>query len=742
MCYHSLSCSMASEVERMADYDDLKHMVMSFRVTELQVLLGYAGRNKSGRKHELQARALSLLKNNCSTPVQIKIKDLYRRRFPRRLVAPPAYLSSIVPEQQTKLSSHSLSSNSLYTQQHGHSQHSPPTSGHHHNTSSHSISHSHSSHSSHNTHSSHSSHNAHSLHNSHSSLSPLGSASCPPQAYHPDVNLKVLPFFDILAELVKPSALMVAGKYRDPQQTILFHLTPSQITQILESQDPRTRNFAVQVQLRFCLAETSCEQDDRIPTSVTVKINGKLCTLPPCFPQNKPGVEVKRPGRPINITQLTRLNATMPNYIEVQWIPEIGRSYCLSVYLVRQLNSEILLHRLRSRNIRNPDHSRALIKEKLSHDPDSEIATTSLRVSLICPLGKMRMSVPCRPVTCTHLQCFDASLYIQMNERKPTWICPVCDKKAPFDSLVIDGLFLEILRNPPESNEIIFVEDGSWTPLGPKQEKPSHILSSPSNSSKGGHSSSQSTPSKKSKEVVIDLTLSSSEEEDDDDDDDDDDIPVQPVQPAPAQQQQEPQKIDSDKDAEVEEDLEDADLDDDTAVQNYASRVEQRINDDDDDDDDISEAMPTMTTSVDHGSNRVERGRETPHMPPLPILPTPTSKGPSFMESGPHSLIPPVSSVGHRIVPSMDIAPSSLSMYPEFNTLLGLHPLSASSADYHDIDLYSLLQSDRVQYPPPPYYMDQGASRSSSVATSSTTSRAGSTGSGHGIGPPDVIPLD
>lgn len=47
--------------------------------------------------------------------------------------------------------------------------------------------------------------------------------------------------------------------------------------------------------------------------------------LQPCFPQNKPGVEVKRPGRPINITQLTRLNATMPNYIEVQWIPEIGR---------------------------------------------------------------------------------------------------------------------------------------------------------------------------------------------------------------------------------------------------------------------------------------------------------------------------------------------------------------------------------------------------------------------------------
>ncbi len=26
-----------------------------------------------------------------------------------------------------------------------------------------------------------------------------------------------------------------------------------------------------------------------------------------------------------------------------------------------------------------------------------------------------------------------------MNEKKPTWICPVCDKKATYESLIIDG---------------------------------------------------------------------------------------------------------------------------------------------------------------------------------------------------------------------------------------------------------------------------------------------------------------
>lgn len=35
-----------------------------------------------------------------------------------------------------------------------------------------------------------------------------------------------------------------------------------------------------QAQLRFCLLETSCEQDDYFPPSVNVKVNNKMCPLP------------------------------------------------------------------------------------------------------------------------------------------------------------------------------------------------------------------------------------------------------------------------------------------------------------------------------------------------------------------------------------------------------------------------------------------------------------------------------
>ena len=153
----------------------LQHMVMSFRVSELQVLLGYAGRNKSGRKHELQTRGLTLLKSGCSTSVQIKIRELYRRRFPRRLINPPQFM----PGMSEGSGSGSTCSNSTTgTSHHSSSSSNPPlpsypgTMNIHQNV-------------------------PHEL---------LG-GSCQPQPFHPDVKLKLLPFYDVLGELVKPTGL-------------------------------------------------------------------------------------------------------------------------------------------------------------------------------------------------------------------------------------------------------------------------------------------------------------------------------------------------------------------------------------------------------------------------------------------------------------------------------------------------------------------------------------------------------
>ncbi|KAL7735537.1 hypothetical protein ACLKA6_010566 [Drosophila palustris] len=305
---------------------------------------------------------------------------------------------------------------------------------------------------------------------------------------HPDVRLKKLAFYDVLGTLIKPSTLVPRNTQRVQEVPFYFTLTPQQATEIATNRDIRNSSkieHAIQVQLRFCLVETSCDQEDCFPPNVNVKVNNKLCQLPNVIPTNRPNVEPKRPPRPVNVTSNVKLSPTVTNTIMVQWCPDYTRSYCLAVYLVKKLTSAQLLHRMKTKGVKPADYTRALIKEKLTEDADCEIATTMLKVSLNCPLGKMKMSLPCRASTCSHLQCFDASLYLQMNERKPTWNCPVCDKAAIYDNLVIDGYFQEVLGSSllkSDDTEIQLHQDGSWSTPGLRSE--TQILDTPSKPAK------------------------------------------------------------------------------------------------------------------------------------------------------------------------------------------------------------------------------------------------------------------
>jgi hypothetical protein len=109
-----------------------------------------------------------------------------------------------------------------------------------------------------------------------------------------------------------------------------------------------------------------------------------------------------------------------------------------------------------------------MVMEKLGiGDDDLEIETPELKVSLQCPLMKFRIRLPARSNKCKHVQCFDAESYLMMNEKKPTWNCPVCDIYAPYHTLLIDGLFKEILAQEKEAEEILFTADGMWTRIQP-----------------------------------------------------------------------------------------------------------------------------------------------------------------------------------------------------------------------------------------------------------------------------------
>lgn len=61
---------------------------MSFRVSDLQMLLGFVGRSKSGLKHELVTRALQLVQFDCSPELFKKIKELYETRYAKKSSEP------------------------------------------------------------------------------------------------------------------------------------------------------------------------------------------------------------------------------------------------------------------------------------------------------------------------------------------------------------------------------------------------------------------------------------------------------------------------------------------------------------------------------------------------------------------------------------------------------------------------------------------------------------------------------
>jgi len=369
----------------------------------------------------------------------------------------------------------------------------------------------------------------------------------------PDVKLKRLPFYDNYGNIIRPTVLRGTSRIVEEkgvkkqmfEACYSFRLTKEQAERITLSCDKRADAklaFPVQLQLRFCAAMTNGVQSDNYPASIQVEINKKPAPLPNIIPSNRPGVEGKRPSKPVDITAICKHTPTLGNEIIVRWTPDAnGRQHVLNLDLVKRLNSETLMKRLIGRGVTSASTTRSMIRQKMASDDGDDIATCDLRVSIQCPISKTRIRKPCRATTCKHIQCFDAETFLQMNERKPTWVCPVCDQDAHFDLLNLDGYFQQVVEAAnPNVAEISLSVDGTWTPLkangkkdtsfqmpasfafssssssSPSSSKNANSTSSSSSRSTVPSSSSSSAPSTGTKRPVeaVDLTLDSDDEDD------------------------------------------------------------------------------------------------------------------------------------------------------------------------------------------------------------------------------------
>lgn len=346
--------------------------------------------------------------------------------------------------------------------------------------------------------------------------------SCTQSPESPLQYFKKEPFFDVLATLVPPMLLVDFGSKDLQRERIFFKWKPQHVEVIRSSltDDARSnRECSVRVHLRFCLLDTNSEQDDMYPFNLAVKVNGESLALPAPIPCKVSGGLTGKVYLPIDIISSCSLRPCTMNEVCVTWEPVSSRDYVVGLFLVKKLTVATVLSGLEKLSAAL---TRVMVKLKVKRRETMGDDVTIIRfhVSLTCPLSQSRIKVPCRARSCRHLDCFDGYNYLQTNEQRPTWTCPVCGLRAPLSCLVVDELFEQILANVPgDCDAVVFHEDGSWTPSSASQRDDGATASSTPASSTargfvpppGSSSGEQVGWSRKQPRMeVIDLTNSGS----------------------------------------------------------------------------------------------------------------------------------------------------------------------------------------------------------------------------------------
>ncbi|KAI7899506.1 PINIT domain-containing protein [Cokeromyces recurvatus] len=157
---------------------------------------------------------------------------------------------------------------------------------------------------------------------------------------------------------------------------------------------------------------------------------------------NPPDLSVMMRKQAINNVELVYINSDTP--------------YIASIYIVERTPVPTLIDIMKEKRFVTKEK----ILEKLQQtQEDAEIIMESETLSTKDPLAFSRIVTPIRSNKCQHLQCFDASIYLIMNEQTPTWTCPVCYRRIEsWEDLFVDGYFTEMLKNTPKHVDSVRVE--------------------------------------------------------------------------------------------------------------------------------------------------------------------------------------------------------------------------------------------------------------------------------------------
>ncbi|TVY58844.1 E3 SUMO-protein ligase pli1, partial [Lachnellula suecica] len=212
----------------------------------------------------------------------------------------------------------------------------------------------------------------------------------------------------------------------------------------------------------FCAQEDKPKQDIAFPHQSEVKVNGGEVKANLRGLKNKPGST-----RPVDITKELRLNIpAYGNSVEMTYaltskaggVPQ--SKFYLAIYVVKVVPVTELVEGLK---IGKRITEKSVLDDMGNKARDADIIATASVLSLKCPLSTLRIDLPCRSTSCRHNQCFDATSYLQLQEQGPTWLCPICNNSAPFESLAVDEYVKGILKATSRSTDQVIVQpDGKW----------------------------------------------------------------------------------------------------------------------------------------------------------------------------------------------------------------------------------------------------------------------------------------
>ncbi|XP_065912469.1 E3 SUMO-protein ligase PIAS2-like [Dysidea avara] len=281
------------------------------------------------------------------------------------------------------------------------------------------------------------------------------------------------PTFNEVLESLVPPTLLVRSATLDKRssytrrEVVKFFLTDEQKSKIKPSSTTDDETSKVYVHLRFCRNITSELQSDCIPTLCDVGIKLSFEWYPISV------TAAKTQAGSIDVTMLCRQSQGNEVTLLLKWFDKDSKGFVYRIDLVKRRRIEDVAKVI-------PVKNSSCIKEQIKNSSllslSSEVSSTSQQVTFNCPLSMSRLKDPCRGTNCKHLQCFDACNYLQLNNLKPNWICPVCQKFTPISELEIDGLQQTIILNHPLVSQVKFDSDGHWLPVEESKNRVSLVL--------------------------------------------------------------------------------------------------------------------------------------------------------------------------------------------------------------------------------------------------------------------------